>query len=99
MYKALRVETSPAGCCGWRAARREGGMAPDDGGPALVLGPLLRYIGETEATVWVETDRSCQVEVLGHAAQTFEVAGHHYGLVAVTGLRPGTEYAYQVVLD
>jgi hypothetical protein len=74
-------------------------MAPDDGGPALVLGPLLRYIGETEATVWVETDRSCQVEVLGHAARTFEVAGHHYGLVVVTGLRPGTEYAYQVVLD
>jgi hypothetical protein len=73
-------------------------MAPDDGGPVLVLGPLLRYIGETEATIWVETDRSCQVEVLGHAAPTFEVAGHHYGLVVVTGLRPGTEYAYQVVL-
>ncbi len=73
-------------------------MTPDDGGPVLVLGPLLRYIGETEATIWVETDRSCQVEVLGHAAPTFEVAGHHYGLVVVTGLRPGTEYAYQVVL-
>ena len=73
-------------------------MAPDDGGPVLVLGPLLRYIGETEATIWVETDRSCQVEVLGHAARTFEVAGHHYGLVIVAGLRPGREYAYQVVL-
>jgi hypothetical protein len=74
-------------------------MAPDDGAPVLVLGPLLRYIGETEATVWVETDRPCQVEVLGHAARTFEVAGHHYGLVVVTGLRPGTEYPYQVTLD
>ncbi len=75
-------------------------MAPRDGGnPVLVLGPLLRYISETEATIWVETDRACQVEVLGHAARTFEVAGHHYGLVVVTGLRPGTEYGYQVVLD
>ena len=25
-----------------------------DPGP-LVLGPMLRYIGETDATVWVET--------------------------------------------
>jgi PhoD-like phosphatase len=65
----------------------------------LVLGPLLRYIGETEATIWVEADRPCRVEVLGHAAQTFEVAGHHYALVTVTGLRPGSEHAYQVTLD
>jgi hypothetical protein len=64
-----------------------------------VLGPLLRYVGETEATVWVETDRACQVEVLGHQARTFEVAGHHYGLLVVDGLRPGTRYEYQVALD
>src|SRR6185437_2328325 len=65
----------------------------------LVLGPLLRYIGETDATIWVEADRPCRVEVLGHAVQTFEVAGHHYALVTVTGLRPGSEHAYQVTLD
>jgi hypothetical protein len=75
-------------------------MAPDDGiAPVLVLGPLLRYAGETEATIWVETDRPCQVEVLGHTARTFEVTGHHYALVVITGLRPGTEYAYQVTLN
>jgi len=75
-------------------------MSPDDGGvPGLVLGPLLRYVSETEATIWVETDRRCDVEVLGHTARTFEVAGHHYGLVVVTGLRPGTEYPYQVMLN
>jgi hypothetical protein len=75
-------------------------MAPDDGeAPVLVLGPLLRYIGATEATIWVETDRPCQVEVLGHACRTFEVARHHYALVVVTGLRPGSEHAYQVALD
>jgi hypothetical protein len=52
-----------------------------------VLGPLLRYAGETEVAIWVETDRACQVEILGHQARTFEVAGHHYGLVVVDGLR------------
>ena len=36
----------------------------DGGAPLLVLGPLLRYVSETEATIWVETDRACQVEIL-----------------------------------
>jgi PhoD-like phosphatase len=68
-------------------------------GPALVLGPMLRYVSETEATIWVETDRECQVEILGRGAPTFEVAGHHYGLVIIEGLAPGTEHEYQVALD
>src|SRR6266567_12131 len=71
----------------------------DTGVPRLVLGPLLRYVGENEATIWVETDRACQVEVLGHQARTFEVSGHHYGLVVIGDLRPGAEYEYQVALD
>ena len=71
----------------------------DTGAPGLVLGPLLRYVGENEATIWVETDRACQVEVLGHQARTFEVSGHHYGLVVIGDLRPGAEYEYQVALD
>ena len=41
----------------------------------LVLGPLLRYVGETDAVVWVETDEACEVEVLGHREPTFCVAG------------------------
>jgi hypothetical protein len=67
--------------------------------PRLVLGPLLRYAGETEATIWVETDQACQVEILGHQGRTFEVDGHHYGLVMIGGLRPGSEHEYQVALD
>ena len=55
----------------------------DTGAHLLVLGPLLRYVGETEATIWVETDRACEVEILGRQARTFEVAGHHYALVVV----------------
>src|SRR5680860_745419 len=64
----------------------------------LVLGPLLRYVGETEATVWVETDVSCEVEVLGHTQETFEVEDHHYALVCVDGLEPGGTYEYEVSL-
>ena len=71
----------------------------DTGTPVLVLGPLLRYVAETEATIWVETDRACQVGILGRQARTFQVSGHHYALVVVAGLQPGTEYEYQVTLD
>ncbi len=67
--------------------------------PNLILGPLLRYAGETEATVWLETDVSCEVEVLGHRARTFEIEGHHYALVRITGLGPGKTYEYEVTLD
>ena len=65
----------------------------------LVLGPLLRYASETEATVWVETDGPCAVEVLGHREPTFGVAGHHYALVRIEGLEPGETYEYEVHLD
>ena len=67
--------------------------------PHLVLGPLLRYVGETEAVIWVETDRACEVEVLGTRDRTFRVAGHHYALVCCDGLRPGSWHEYEVRLD
>jgi hypothetical protein len=65
----------------------------------LILGPLLRYAGETEATVWVETSAACEVEVLGCRTRTFHVGGHHYALVHVAGLEPGGTYPYEVLLD
>ncbi|MFF8968337.1 alkaline phosphatase D family protein [Streptomyces sp. NPDC014995] len=70
----------------------------------LRLGPLLRYADGSSATVWVEASRPCAAEVRcadgsGGAARTFQVAGHHYALVPVTGLTPGTETAYEVFLD
>ncbi len=75
-------------------------MTTEEGaGPALLLGPMLRYVSETEATVWVEADRDCEVEVLGRRARTFEVEGHHFGLVVIEGLAPGREHEYQVALD
>ena len=65
----------------------------------LVLGPVLRHVGATDATVWVETDAPCEVEVLGHRQPTFCVAGHHYALVLVEGLDPTTRTSYEVALD
>jgi phosphodiesterase/alkaline phosphatase D-like protein len=73
--------------------------------PKLVLGPLLRYVGETQATVWVETDAAAEVEVLVDGgpvrgrAPTFAVQGHHYALVLVEGLEPKAVYQYRVALD
>jgi hypothetical protein len=67
--------------------------------PALVLGPILRYVGKDDATVWVETDAPCVVEVLGHADRTFTVEEHHYGLVRIGGMRPGELHPYDVRLD
>jgi hypothetical protein len=65
----------------------------------LVLGPLLRYAGEEEATIWVETDGPCEVEVLGCRERTFCVEGHHYALVHCTGLEPASTTPYDVHLD
>ncbi|MEJ7814863.1 MAG: alkaline phosphatase D family protein [Rubrobacter sp.] len=67
--------------------------------PELILGPLLRYAGETDATVWVETDGSCEVEVLGCSTRTFRVGDHHYALLHITGLAPGSSHEYEVRLD
>ena len=65
----------------------------------LRLGPLLRHVGETDATVWVETSDPCTVEVLGHTERTWTVHGHHYAVVAIGGLEKGTATPYDVRLD
>ncbi|MFW6690537.1 alkaline phosphatase D family protein [Streptomyces sp. MAR4 CNX-425] len=70
----------------------------------LRLGPLLRYADGTRATVWVETSAPCEAEVrcadgAGGSTRTWRVGGHHYALVPVTGLTPGTATPYRVLLD
>src|SRR5680860_438263 len=71
--------------------------------PALTLGPLLRYVGETCAAFWVETDGPCdvtvRVEESSETERTFHVEGHHYGLVQVEDLEPGEYHSYEVELD
>jgi hypothetical protein len=67
--------------------------------PQIVVGPLLRYTGTTTATLWMETDEPTEVEVLGHRTATFQVEGHHYALVVVDTLEPGTVTPYEVELN
>lgn len=75
--------------------------------PSLVLGPLLRHVDKVSATIWVEVDGTCRVSVtaadsesagLGDA-NTFHIGGHHYALVFVEGLEPGSITPYEVRLD
>ncbi len=65
----------------------------------LLLGPMLRYVSDTVATIWVEADGACLVEVLGHRSETFTVNGRHYAIVAITGLQPDSSVEYEVRLD
>jgi hypothetical protein len=66
---------------------------------SLVLGPMLRHVDATSATVWVETSDPCEVSVLSGAQRTFRVGDRHYALVTIEGLRPGTSTDYEVRLD
>lgn len=74
---------------------------------AMRLGPLLRHVDWDRgdcATIWIEADRPCTAEVRcadgsGGSVRTFQVAGHHYALIPVTGLTPASTTAYEVLLD
>ena len=65
----------------------------------IVVGPILHHVTETSATVFIETARAAQVEILGRGTSTFEVGGHHYALVIIEDLQPGTSVIYEVRLD
>ena len=69
----------------------------------LVIGPILRYVDETSAAVWVETRAPATVAVAAAGrrweARTFNVHGHHYALVEVEGLEPGSVSDYTVDVD
>lgn len=69
----------------------------------LVLGPLLRYVGETTASVWVQTAAAANVTVRGDgrawSARTFVVEGFHFALVLIDGLSPGAVIEFSVDID
>ncbi|MBM6403236.1 alkaline phosphatase family protein [Phycicoccus sp. CSK15P-2] len=68
----------------------------------LVLGPLLRYVDDTSATVWVRTADTATVTVTrdgrSWSSPTFRVHGSHYALVVCDGLEPGTDHPYEVAV-
>jgi hypothetical protein len=59
---------------------------------------MLRYAGTESATFWLETSAPCEVEILGRRTSTFAVEGHHYALLLVEDLSPGSVTPYEVRL-
>ena len=106
-----RADDRPEGLCrgtasSWRGSSGENAGQPEGrrrrgGRPVaeLILGPMLRHVAETSATVWVETDQRCTVEILGRTTPTFCVAGHHFALVILEDLEPAACIEYDVRLD
>ena len=66
----------------------------------LVLGPLIRYVDQTSASLWVETRDAALVTVHAEdhhwSARTFAAHGHHYAMVVADGLEPGSHTPYTV---
>ncbi|NAZ85899.1 DUF7800 domain-containing protein [Kineococcus indalonis] len=80
----------------------------DGASAALLLGPLLRYVDDTSASVWVETRTPARVRVevdlpggrrADGATGTLTLHGHHFALVVVPGLPAGQRLPYRVLVD
>ena len=70
----------------------------------LLIGPLLRRVVGTRATVWVEASAPAVVTVraaggASGTAPTFSSYDHHYALVVVEGLAPDSAASYEVLID
>jgi hypothetical protein len=69
----------------------------------LVLGPLIRYVDQTSASIWVEVRDAAQVTVRAgeHVweTRTFAAHDHHYAMVVTEGLEPGSITPYSVEVD
>ena len=97
--RAVRPPRAPA----LRTVRSDGGGHLMAG---LRLGPLLRYVDwETghrdrlgRGRPAVHGRSALRGRRGGHAPAPSQIAGHHYALVVVTGLTPGTTTAYEVLL-
>ena len=51
------------------------------------------------ATIWLQVDAACEVEILGVRDRSWCVEGLHFALVTIAGLAPGADHAYEVRLD
>lgn len=70
----------------------------------LLIGPVLRRVDGDRATLWLETSEPAAVRVEvdhagGGSTRTFSAYGHHYSIVTVEGLAPGSANAYRLFLD
>lgn len=84
-------------------------LSPVQPGPAyLQAGPMLGHVGSDRAHVWVRATAAVPWKILLTApgAQTREIDGGSLkaeaglsGIAVIDGLKPGTSYTYQIVLD
>ncbi|KAA0918777.1 alkaline phosphatase D family protein [Dietzia sp. ANT_WB102] len=71
--------------------------------PEILVGPMLRYVDSTDATVWVEVSAPCEVTI--HAGdevvteRSWGVHGHHFAVLHLRHLPEGEVTPYQVSLD
>ncbi|GIF67144.1 alkaline phosphatase [Asanoa ishikariensis] len=70
----------------------------------LLIGPVLRRVVDTRATIWVETATPAVVTVRAEGgaegrAHTFTAFDHHYALVVVEGLPADAVTPYEVFVD
>gem|GEM_PF-109479 len=76
---------------------------PGERPPQILVGPMLRYVDEHRATVWLETSVPCHVTIRAGDAEvsapTWGVHGHSFAILHLDGLHPGTETEYSVALD
>ena len=71
--------------------------------PEILVGPLLRYVDATDATVWVEVSAPCRVTIRAGGEEVTEaswgVFGHHFAILHLRQLRAGVETPYELELD
>jgi hypothetical protein len=60
---------------------------------------MLRYVDARVATIWVQTDVACEVEILGAREPTWCVDGLHFALVPVACGTDPAGVPYEVHLD
>src|SRR5699024_2122063 len=72
---------------------RLGRMTETGVSPEILVGPMLRYVDRTDATVWVEVSRPCRVTIRAGGCEAVEdswgVHGHHFALLHLSGLESG----------
>src|SRR5699024_10535396 len=87
----------------WAAPDARGHTGPMTPSPEILVGPLLRYVDATEATVWVEVSAPCRVTIRAGDKEITEpswgVFGHHFAVLHLRELREGTETPYEIQLD
>lgn len=71
--------------------------------PEILVGPMLRYVDSTDATVWVEVSAPCEVTIRAGdevvTERSWGVHGHHFAVLHLCRLTEGDVTPYEVSLD